>query len=456
MVSSLGHLHRLVAKNAKLFRLAWKKTSKLIQAQLPAETQFQPVLVRNTPRHPIHPAAYLKQSRGRWYTTHSTINATVRRFTSSAQHSAPSGVKYDRASFPKSRIGSIVNSQAGRAPFASTLRPNLTGGTLGRTAGGYTLGSGRIGGVRHFSHSPTAQAHVVQNVSQAIRAFAVSGQKAQFDGMHPRTGEKRYKAVSALQEETGRKMRSLPKATPGSYIDFNVNPTITALTPMNAVASIVGYEQAICEKETLNTSGLLDVLSVDFSRALKELAAVLNDLKRLSSLGDLPITYRTSSLRVHFPGCDAESVERLCEELNVSRGVVCQDKDFDAFNGTEIALLFPFAPSATSSEASFYEKPAPEYDEDQGCIDWRNMLSPEDAALPTPAYSTQSESGFEELDAAVEDNPWICSPSGYDSLPYSSEGSVARYERTEQHSPLEYQGFEGIYRFIEQCDAAKR
>ncbi|KAK5275314.1 hypothetical protein LTR16_012584, partial [Cryomyces antarcticus] len=67
-----------------------------------------------------------------------------------------------------------------------------------------------------------------------------------------------------------------------------------------------------------------------------------------------------------------------------------------------------------------------------------------------------SESGFEELDTTVEDNPWVSSPSGYESLPYSIEGSVARYGRTEQHSPLEYQGFEGICRFIEQCDAAKR
>ena len=434
------------------YRAAWNNTARLIQNQLPpslrpTQAQLQPVLARNAPRQPIHPTASLKQSKGKWYTTHSIINATVRRFTTSSIRS--SGVKYDRSSFPKSRIGAAVNGLAGRAPFASTLRPNLTGGTLNRTAGGYALGSGRAGSARYFSHTPAAPAQVIQNVSQAVRAFLISGQKAQFDGVNPATGEKQYKSVTALQEQVNRKMSRFPKATPGSFIDFSINPTVTALTPLSAIS---GYSHFAQEKETLNSEGFLDMLSVDFSRALRELSTVLNDLKRLSALGDLPITYHSSTLRVHFPGCDAETVEKICNELGVQRGVVGQDEDFDAFVGSEIALLFPFAPSVTPSENSFLAKSVSERQEQ---IDWRHMLSPEHLST-TEEYSTHSEDGLDFEDVG-DNNPWLSSPSGYESLHTSDIDDFATFRETpNHHTPLEYQGIEGIYRFIEQCESTRR
>lgn len=266
----------------------------------------------------------------------------------------------------------------------------------------------------------------------------IGGQKAQFDGVSAR-GEKQFKAVSTLQEETGRKLSSLPKATPGSRLEFIINPTITAVTPLTAVA---GFSSENMQADHLNTDGLMDVLSIDFSRQLKDLAAVLNDLKRLSALGDLPITYEGSALRVHFPGCDADTVERLCDELNVSRGSVVQDANFDAFAGTEIALLFPFAPSAEVSEAeSLFEQPVKDWPK-------KHLISIEDMFTPSsPAYSTQSDSGLEDV---IAENPWLSSSSGYASVRSpSSPGS-------NKHDPLEYQGFEGIYRFIEELDSVRR
>ena len=151
----------MLFRSVDIGRAAWRHATQLIQNQLPAssrptQAKLQPVLARNAPRHPIHRVAYLKQSQSRWYSTHRSISATVRRFTASASRS--SGVKYDRSSFPKSSIGSAVNSHAGRAPFASTLRPNLTGGALTRTSGGYAWGSGRAGGARYFSQ--IGRAHV--------------------------------------------------------------------------------------------------------------------------------------------------------------------------------------------------------------------------------------------------------------------------------------------------------
>lgn len=282
----------------------------------------------------------------------------------------------------------------------------------------------------------------MQNVSQAVRAFFISGQKAQFDGLAPRSGEKRYKAVTTLQHESSHKIRSLTKATPGSWIDFQINPTITAFTPLSG---LVGFESCSGQAaDHLNTDGLLDILSVDFSRALKDLAAILGDLKSLSALGDLPISYQESSLRVHFPGCDAETVERLCEELNVQRGTVIQDQAFDSFVGTEVALLFPFAPSEARSESQdLFERRMPW--KAGPLIHLDDMLTPSEIPDESSNHSDHSD-----LEDVIADDPWLSSPSGYESVRSGSQSASDKY------SPLEYQGFEGIYRFIEQCDSTRR
>lgn len=465
-IPSVWYWHSLIARHAKDLKAAAQKVARALDSQLTSTAapvqELETVLVRNAPKQPLHPLARIRQSQSRWFSTaRGTLNGTgSRSFSSSAGRRG--AARIDRSSFPKSRVGTYINQSSGRAPFASTLRPNLTGGTLGRTAGGYTLGSGRAGGARFFSHGPASQAQVIQNVSQGIRAFLTQGQKAQFDGVGPR-GQNRYKAVTSLQEETSQKLRSLPKATPGSRLEFVVNPTITALTPL---AGLTGYEEHE-GADHLNTSGLLDVLSVDFSRALKDLAAVLNDLKRLSSLGDLPITYEGNAIRVHFPGCDAQSVDRLCDELGVSHGAIIQDPDFDSFTGTEIALLFPFAPSKEGSEEdveSLFSYPSPQQymqktpmfpSAERQVISLDDMLTPSIASTPE-AYSTQSSAGLRDdilvLDELEAENPWqISSPEGYQSV---RSGSLSY--GSSPHDPLEYQGFEGIHRFLEQLEAVRR
>ncbi|KAF4633806.1 hypothetical protein G7Y89_g4301 [Cudoniella acicularis] len=406
----------------RTLRHVFKKTSNLVKARIadiskPLNRELQPILVHTSPRQPIHPAAFLRQSKGRWYTTHSTINASLRRFMSTGSQHAP---KINRAAFPSSATARAVGRLTARTPFASTLRPNITGGALPRSAGGYGFSGGRAG-ARYFSHTPAAQAQVVNNVSTAVRAFLLSGQKAQFDGMTP-LGEKRYRAITGLQEETGRKMRSMSKNTPGSFIDFHINPTVTALTPLGATFP---FGRAM-EMSTphLNTEGFLDVLSVDFSRALKDLAATLNDLKRLSSLGDLPITMEgKSTLRVRFPGCDAETVECLCDEVGVQKGIIYQDKEFDSSVGGQVALMFPFAPTSEHT-------------------------------LSSPGGSLRSQTGhdfedIEEVDEAILDNPWL---DGYESMDGSSDRESAYFSKPspEAQNSSDYEGLEGIYRFLEQ------
>jgi len=158
----------------------------------------------------------------------------------------------------------------------------------------------------------------------------------------------------------------------------------------------------------------------------------------------------------------------LVIELGLQRGIIYQDEDFDAYNGTDIALLFPFAPSKSQSECSFFEKPVPHRNLeekvwwDDPAILQDSPASPLLGNLPTPDFSTMSDTGL-EMDGIPNDllgsNPWTkSSPSGYESLHSSELESPRPYgkERSGQSTPLEYQGIEGIYRFMEQLDAAEQ
>ncbi|KIX95350.1 uncharacterized protein Z520_08867 [Fonsecaea multimorphosa CBS 102226] len=498
MASSGGHL--LVTKAMRLVKFAAAKTGRFIrdkipQATKPLEAEVQPAYARVSQRQqPVNRLAQIRQTQSRWYSTN------LHRLTNTRHYSSRTGpnARPSRASYPSSRTAAAVGRLTGRAPFASTLRPNLTGGTLCRHAGGYGLGGGRVGGARYFSHSPAAQAQVVTNVSQAVRAFWLSGQKARFDGANPRTGEKRFRAVSSLQEDARHTMDMSSKTAPGSFIDFKVSPTITAIGPLASVprspsTASCDYE---AQQDTLNNTTLMSNLSIDFARALKDLAAVMNDLKHLATLGDLPIAlHNSTTLRVRFPGCDADTVEALCRELNIKRGMVGQDEEFDARNGTEMALLFPFAPSKTASEAGFMNsndggygmgRPIKRIKKDR--VEWQEMLTPPQhhSAGFSHVSVTSSKSpadAFEMIiDEAMGENPWMSrSPSGYSSLHESDEmleaeeddvanmyffrpriHSAGRDRYYPEHSVDDgngngngYEGLQGIYRFIEECDRAR-
>ena len=236
-------------------------------------------------------------------------------------------------------------------------------------------------------------------------------------------------------------------------IDFQISTTITAFGLQKAFAP------AGAETETLNQDGLLDFLSADFARALKDLAAILNDLKRLSTLGDMPIALQDrSTIRVRFPGCDAETVERLCDEVGVQRGKISQDEDFDLRTGAELALLFPFAPSiAPSSDTDdffFHEPVKSQRDE----VDWQAMLSGEDA-IQSSGYPKKSpnELSFDDM-TMFDSNPWAKSPSGYSSIGVSELGDRAFFpDETSYGFPASTSGYEGsdsIRKFIAECDQA--
>jgi len=295
-----------------------------------------------------------------------------------------------------------------------------------------------MGGVRHFSHTPAAPAQDVQNVSQAMRAFWLSGHRARFDGVGP-GGEKRYRAVSATQEEARLMMAKAMRThrpAPGAFVDFKISPTVTALSPLGVMMPFAGVEgERAAAGATLNAEGFLDVLSVDFARALKDLAAIMTDLKSLAGLGDLPVFLEKNSvLRVRFPGMDAETIERLCDDVGVKRGVVGQDPDFDASPAVEVALRFPFAPDA-------------------GCED--TLTSPGGSLRSRRSGSSSSSSHVEDafIVEEFEENPWRLSSGseleGYESM------SPPLMSSSGEHCSEDFEGLEGIYRFLEECDRAR-
>jgi hypothetical protein len=513
MATAGGRLLQHIAKNAAVFksvlmplrhdsrtniiiRQAWTRASQALEGRLQPLLKPQAIPVRVRVSQPLHPLARLRQnaSHGRWYTTRSQAfqrtREALRHYTTfpASSSSATPGLRYNRAAFLVSRTATTVNRLSGRSPFAHTLRPNLTGGTLNRTAGGYTLGGGKLGGQRYFSNGPAAPAQVVQNVSQAVRAFWLTGSKAQYDGVNGR-GNKQYRTVSATKHTVMRKIAGLHKATPGSHVDFRVNPTITALAGLNGVAGYPTWsreeQDETAEPQThLNSTGLLDILQTDFSRSLRDLSAILADIKRLASLGDLPITYENTPsgtvLRIHFPGTDGETVDRLCEEMNITRGIVTEDADFDAFVGSDIALMFPFAPSKTaslgyhSSDDGMFETVAPAQ---RDSSNWNNMPIEDsilsetehvyDYADADEDYSMHSEQDIDLLSHSESQhddklfleesaNPWRSQTEGYGSGSSESWKSQShdQQESDDRNVPLEYQDFEGIRQFIELCDGA--
>ncbi|EAA65867.1 hypothetical protein AN1274.2 [Aspergillus nidulans FGSC A4] len=447
----INELDNLKDRFKSILRFAYAKAYKAVRAKIPEPAQqvslrVQPVYARITPQQPVNRAAAIRQARSRYFST---------RASGPFASYFKAAVQGDKTAYRSSRIAGNISRLTSRAPFASTLRPNLTGGTLGRTAGGYVIGAGRIGGARYFSHGPAAPAQVIHNVSVGVRAFFLSGQKARFDGIDPITGNKKFKVVSALQDEAERKMTAISRAAPGSFIDFKISPTITAFGLQKQFAP------AGDESDTLNTEGLLDFLSADFARAVKDFAAILNDLKRLAALGDLPISLQDrSTIRVRFPGCDAETVERLCDEVGVQRGKVGQDADFDINTGAELALLFPFAPSvAPSSDTDiffFHKEAQPQQPEE---VDWQAMLSSEDVTQTSLGYAKLSnhDLSFDDM-TMFGSNPWARSPSGYSSIGVSELGDRAFFPDTVSYSIPESlsgcEGSDGIRRFIAECDQA--
>jgi len=285
------------------------------------------------------------------------------------------------------------------------------------------------------------------------------------------TGEKRYRSVSKTEDTVYQKWENpISSSMKGTKIEFRLSPTITALSPTLSSSQSV---------TNLNTPSLLSDLSGDFARALRDLASVLADLNKLATFGDLPIsllhTPEGAILSVRFPGCDEEIVASLCDEVGIRRGLIKEDEGWEQSKEVEMALLFPFAPAGNNISSSedetseshvqeYFGKPIPTVKKEaqKERLDWRNMVSPSNHSL----FDETSEISFEDVTRhSPRHHP--CSPSDYESLresdfafddPYfhaaSPRPATRRVSRVS--GSQEYGGLEGIYKFLQVCEDARR
>ena len=306
---------------------------------------------------------------------------------------------------------------------------------------------------------------MVQNVSTGIRAFLLGGGKARFDGVDPITGEKRFRNVSQTEDAVYAQWESpLAKSTRGTSLEFRLSPCITTLSPVLAS----GNQQSMFSVASLRDITLLDNLATEYAlnyaRALKDLAAILADLRILSVLGELPMSLITTPhpvIRVRFPGCDGDLVHRLCVEVGVGRGMIVEDEAWNTEKDVEMALLFPFAPTGSrdvynesDNGEEYFERISPGQGHQPEELEWRNMLSPSVARTPSRSDSAYTFSPAQKVNT----------PSGYESLGDSDFASNDPYYHAQPplkaptHSTnqsAEYEGLEGIYKFLQECEDSR-
>lgn len=302
----------------------------------------------------------------------------------------------------------------------------------------------------------------------------MNGGKVRFDGLDAKTGEKRFKSISTAEDTILRKLeKPLEAFVKGTNIEFQLSPTITAL-------STTLFPQSVSGELTLADPDILFNLSADFAHALTEFSVVLTDLRSLSSLGALPITLSTTPLgpvlTCRFPGCDAESVTRLCDEVGIKRGIVREDEAWQRDRDSEMALLFPLAPGVrtqapSDDEAMLFsgQRPTSPLEE----VDYYQMMSPPmsvrsvlSAASNDEVYNTITEHR-RVIDSEPQGNNHIHSAiSGYGGSRGGSDfvSDDAYLPGQNNFIPgessgdefLAFEGLEGIYRFLIECEDVRR
>ncbi|CUS13946.1 unnamed protein product, partial [Tuber aestivum] len=366
----------------RFLRAAIKQGVSVLKQRIPTVNSQQtsralePVYARIPTRGSRLPYGQRVKVAQRWYST------SVDRVLCEA------GFKNVAPTVAKGPVRHAVGRLTTTTPFASTLRPKLVGGAFPRSSGGYSLG----GSARYFSHTPTAPAQVVSQVVAAMRVLATKGK---MEGLNYGTDGRaavRARLAARLADENA----------PGTHIDFYLSPTLTCLSPLNA------------RQNSLEDEGFMESLGADFGAMLGGLTAIYSDIKKLSQLGDLPVTLAGPAgdiVRVHFKGRSGADVEAICNELGIRRGVVFEEERF------AIGLL------------------APEYGEPPGS--WRDMMSES-----PPASSTYSEDGLEEILSEAE---------SYGASDYFDiDADVSFGTPTPDGSVVGvYDGPEDVYRFLE-------
>ncbi|KAF8422047.1 hypothetical protein EV426DRAFT_550749 [Tirmania nivea] len=328
----------------------------------------------------------------RWYSTaYRTIlhNAAINPCTPTAGPTA-------------GRVVSAMSKMTRTTPFATTLRPRLTGGAFPRTASGYSLGSGGAAGARFFSHGPASPGEVITQVAQAMRAMAMGGKNAAEEyRKHKNGGKVSVRAhLAAMLSQDG--------TAPGAFVDFHMAPTFTSLSRLS--------------KNSIGNTHFMAALDEDFTEIVNDVATVWSELLKLGRLGDLPISMakdREDTIRVYFSGCDRETVLRLCDEVGVTRGVVGEDEKF----GFELLMpTLEMKPYSEWESRSLHATPpmaVPQQRVKGTRLYWQDMLSEKEGEIEG---SCVSDDGDEMMtDQATDEETEYTPPVSVDG--YFFEGS---------------------------------
>lgn len=230
-----------------------------------------------------------------------------------------------------------VSSMTKTAPFATALRPKLSGGAFPRTASGYSFGNGAGAGARFFSHGPAAPAQVIHQVSQALRAMAMNGK----DCVAEYQKYKNQKNASVSAYLSAQLTRN--STAPGAYVDFYMPFNISRMGCTSTLnANILSY-------------GMI----------------VMGELTKLASLGELPVTFKEETIRVHFVGCERDTVKKLCDDVGMILGVIGEEEPFGYW------LLMP------SSTPSMTQNMAVQQTVTETALDWQDMLSESTGHCPS-------------------------------------------------------------------------
>lgn len=100
-------------------------------------------------------------------------------------------------------------------------------------------------------------------------------------------------------------------ATPetGSYVDFDLTPQIT-IPPVTQLSP-----------------DIIERVTDDIERHIAELRAMAENVRKLATLGELPVSVEDRSLRIYFPNCEPEQVNSLLNSAEVTQGVIRSHND---------------------------------------------------------------------------------------------------------------------------------
>ncbi|KAK9478122.1 hypothetical protein V1514DRAFT_332276 [Lipomyces japonicus] len=323
---TISSLYRRAAEAARVVREA------LEDAAESSAVGRRPVPVRV----PV-PAQYPKARYG-------TPGRSGNNFNRSSWYSARNASTYAAAPIGRWFVKQQVPKFTAANPKFSSLRHGAwrvgggryTGGTLHRSVIGYSLPGMRTGSsVRYYSFTSRPMANVVQNITAGIKAGGIGTSKLALksNSSHFNSVQRSYHAVDSFKvtdessfyfttKYDAPQLKSLTSSLMlgeeqfSSYLDFELSPTF-----------------ALPMIQTSLSNEIYDGLSSSISSHIDDLKRCLADINNLkANVGELPISVHnapTSKIRIHFDGRHPEEVQKICQDLCITRGIVRSDDDVD-------------------------------------------------------------------------------------------------------------------------------